>query len=125
LLDSHDVNKIVFWFNESGLNNTSIVQYTSSARWKSFINTVIRKLKSMFPMKFYISDDKFSELHEIIESDPGRTREIVQTVHESFKTFKVESYTFSKIKQFINNYELTFLDKHYFNQVKVKAIMYK
>jgi hypothetical protein len=125
LINSKDSNKIVFWFNDQGPGECDILQYTSQSRLNAFIQTVFKKLRAFFPVKFYTSEIEFEEFRRIVTDDPGALREIVQNVHEAMKKFKIESYTFSKVRQFINNYELTYLDNHYFNQVKVKAIMYK
>jgi len=125
LINSKDTNKIIFWFNSIDLESSGFLEHTTHIRLKSFIETVIRKLKSFFPVKFYVSDMQFEHFEHIVEEDRGTRREVAQNVHESLKKFKIENYTFSKVRQFIQNFELTYLDNHYFNQVKVKAIMYK
>lgn len=125
LIESKDTNKIIFWFNTIDLKSSGFLQYTTHFRLKSFIETAIKKLRSFFPVKFHTSEVQFEDFTRIVDEDRGTRREIVQNVNESLKKFKIENYTFSKVKQFIKNFDLTYLDNHYFNQVKVKAIMYK
>ena len=125
LIKSKDSNKLIFFFSEADLYRCKLNEYTTPKRFKTFIASVVSKLKTLFPIKFYISEVPFVEFDRIIICNTGEAKDIILTLQQNIKKFKIEHYTFSKIKQFIKSYELTYLDNHYFNQVKVKAIIYK
>ena len=125
LSKSRDKNRIVFYFNENDIPTTEIVQYCNNFRFKSFIGTIARKLNQLFPVKFYFDDIPFKEFKDFNKNNDGEIKDVVMKIREKIKSFKIENYTFSKIKLFTQKYELTYLNKGYFDQVKVKAIMYK
>ena len=121
LVETREKNKIIFYFNEDSIPKTEITQYCNNFRFKSFIRTIAKKVNQLFPVKIYFNDLEFSEF----KSNSGETKDVVMQIREKLNSFKVENYTFSKIKLFTQKYELTYLSKDYFCQVKVKAIMYK
>ena len=121
LITSHDKNKLIFYFNENDIPLTEITQYCTKYSFKSFIKTIARKLNQLFPLKIYFYDLCFREFENIT----GEVKDIIMKVQYKSRSFKIENYTFSKIKAFTQKYELTYLDKEYFDQVKVKSIMYK
>ena len=125
LKSSRECNRIVFYFNEDGAPRTEIAEYCNNFRFKSFISTIARKLNQLFPIKFYFGDIKFAEFKNISSKNNGEIKDVIMQIREKIKSFKIENYTFSKIKLFTEKYELTYLSKGYFDQVKVKAIMYK
>ena len=122
LSNAKDKNRIVFYFNENDIPKTEITCYCNNFRFKSFIRTVAKKLNQLFPVKFYFGDMTFDEFEHI---NIGEVKDVVMQIREKLKSFKIENYTFSKIKLFTQKYELTYLSKGYFDRVKVKAIMYK
>ena len=125
LRESKEYNRLVFYFNIDGMPKTEITEYCNNFRFKSFIYTIARKLNQLFPVKFYFGEIQFAEFGYIKSRNTGEIKDIIMQIREKIKSFKVESYTFNKIKLFTEKYELTYLSEGYFDQVKVKVIMYK
>ena len=125
LKKSKECNRLIFYFNIDDMPRTEITEYCNNFRFKSFVHTIAKKLNQLFPVKFYFGVIPFAEFGYIESRNRGEVKDIIMQIREKLKSFKIENYTFSKIKQFTEKYELTYLSKGYFDQLKVKAIMYK
>lgn len=85
-----------------------------------FMTTCSTKIRNMLPIHIYKGSYTFAELQNLGKAE---LKEFQSNISDSIETRT--NYTFSKMKSFAKKYQLTFFNKGYFDQVKIKSIMYK
>ena len=124
IINTKSNNKVVIFYNEDDLLTDNIFVnegWCNNFRFKAFFNTIIKKVNTLLPIKVYISKIPFSEFVDCYNNELGDVKGVIKSLSRAKK-----SYTnLLKIKTFTKKYQLTYLDKDYFNQLKVRSIMYK
>lgn len=87
-----------------------------------FMNRFIKNLKLIMPFYVHVGDVKMNTFIQYYNTNKGKYIETINTIR--YSNSKKEP-NLRKLKNFITKYKLTYLTNHYFNQVKVKCIMYK
>ena len=62
---------------------------------------------------------------ELIKKDDGRAKGTILKIYSTLQKFKIENFTFAKVKKFAKKYDLTFLSNEYFNNIKTKQLLFK
>ena len=72
-----------------------------------------------------ISKISLDYLKHLIEIKDGRSSLTVNSILLKCNKFDITKYTFSNIKKMTKKYELTFLNKEYFNRLSTKLLLIK
>lgn len=86
-----------------------------------FMNRFMKQLKSIMPFQIHVGDVKMNTFIQYYNTNKGKYIETINDMR--YKTWKEPSLR--RVKEFVSKYQLTYLTNHYFNQLKVKCIMYK
>ena len=88
----------------------------------AFISTLLKRVGNLLPISFYNSYSAFDDLKN---SECASVKETLISISGSIRNNKPKHIDFSKIKTFAKRYQLTYFNKGYFDQLKIKSIMYK
>jgi len=88
----------------------------------TFISTLLKRVGNLLPISFYNSSNTFDELRD---EESAQIKETLISISGSLRNDKPKRIDFSKIKAFAKRYQLTYFNKGYFDQLKIKSIMYK
>ena len=87
-----------------------------------FMSRFFKQLKYILPVRLYISPVKFNTFVQYYNTNKGKYLDTIN----SLRSIKVrKNFDFQRLKTFTQKYKLVYLTDDYFNQMKVKAIMYK
>ena len=75
----------------------------------------------MLPIKVYNGPVKFNTFIQYFNTNKGKYLEIINDI----RSVKSKNTNMEKFKMFSDKYKLTYLTKHYVDNVKVKCMMYK
>lgn len=87
-----------------------------------FMNRFFRTIKSLIPVRVFISPVKFSTFVQYYNTNKGKYIEMINQMRTIKSNYR---FNFEKFKKFTDKHKLTYLNEQYINQVKVKSIMYK
>lgn len=124
VIDCDARNKCVFFYNEDCMDQYDLTLHKKqgSHTFVSFVKTFLRHMNSILPLLFYITNDVcFNELND----KSGDSQDILLDMSSTRVNKANKSFTFERSKKFVKTYGLTYLDKEYFDKVKVKALLYK
>ena len=121
ILHKMTFNKIIVIYNENDLKGIQLCKFCSKFRTISFMTNTLNKLKKILPIRLYTSDVSFSELQDVLDHNGGERTELISQLQLCLNN-KVDS--FQKAKSFAEKYDLIFLSKKFFQQVKVKNLMF-
>ena len=86
-----------------------------------FMNRFFKQLKGVLPIKVYNSSVKFNTFIQYYNTNKGKYLEMINDI----RGVKSKNTNMEKFKIFSEKYKLTYLTKHYVDNVKVKCMMYK
>jgi hypothetical protein len=124
IINTKSNNKVVVYYNEDDLLDDNIFVregWCNNFRFKAFFNTIVKKINTLLPIKIHISETTFNEFSDCFNNQLGDTRGVIKSLNKP----KHSGGNLLKIKTFTKKYKLTYLDKDYFNQLKVRSIMYR
>lgn len=81
---------------------------------------IIKQLQKVLPIRVYTDNLMFSE---ILNCSKGKKREIIARIQSKITSLDFSKFTFSKANLFAKRYNLTFLQKGYFNTLKTKQLL--
>ena len=113
----------IIYFDKTKLPNLEISQYCNEEDLLKFLTNFIQKIKTMLPIKIFMSDVSFDYLLYLLAKHIGDGKEEIYRIISMTNKFKVENFTFSKIKTFVKNNDLTFLSNKYFTILKSKQLV--
>lgn len=86
-----------------------------------FMNRFFKQLRNVLPIKVYSGPVKFNTFIQYFNTNKGKYLEIINDI----RSVKSKNTNMEKFKMFSDKYKLTYLTKHYVDNVKVKCMMYK
>ena len=86
-----------------------------------FMNRFFKQLRNVLPIKVYNGPVKFNTFIQYFNTNKGKYLEIINDI----RSVKSKNTNMEKFKMFSDKYKLTYLTKHYVDNVKVKCMMYK
>ena len=86
-----------------------------------FMNRFFKQIKNILPIKVYTSNVKFNTFVQYYNTNKGKYTEIVNIL----RTSKASPTNMEKFKKFTQKFGLTYLTKHYVNNMRIKCMMYK
>jgi hypothetical protein len=87
------------------------------------IVSAIRKISSSLPICVYRTQRNFNTIVKILESNDGMSGTLINSFKCAIEKKNISSYNFSKIKKIAQTYNLTFLNKEYFNNLSTKLLL--
>ena len=122
-INSH--NKVVLYFNNTQFYESEILHYLPEKDYLKLLTRLMVKLRHVLPVKVVISLRSLAYFKELIQKNDGRAKGTVLKIYSTISKFKIESFTFEKVKKFATKYELTFLSNDYFDNIKTKQMIFK
>ena len=118
-------NKLVLYFNNTQFYESELVNYIDEQAYLKFISSFLVRVRNMLPIKVVISQKSLIFFNELFNKNDGRAVGTVIKIRSAISKFKIEDFTFSKVKKFALKYELNFLSRDYFNNFKTKQLLFK
>jgi hypothetical protein len=116
-------SKTLIYFNNTQLDDCEIFKYYKENELLLFFNNTLRKIEKLLPVKIYISKFSIDYLTFLIEKNDGKAQTTINSMISKINKIDISKYTFSNIKKFTKRYELTFLNKDYFNKLSTKLLL--
>jgi hypothetical protein len=124
ILKNKTDKKSVLFFNNTQLEDCSLLQFFNEDDIIKYISAVINKMKLILPVKTYISRYSVPYFKHLLEKQQGRGHMLLNDIQQNTaKDFT--KYSFSKAKQFAKRYELIWLNQEYFNYLSTKFLLIK
>ena len=118
-------NKLVLYFNNTQFYESELLKYLDEHKYLKFLSTFLVTIRNMLPVKVVVSQRSLIFFKELLLKDDGRARGTVLKINSTMNKFKIEDFTFSKVKKFALKYDLNFLSRDYFNNFKTKQLLFK
>lgn len=116
-------SKSVVYFNNTQLEENELMKYYSESNQLNCISNILRRVEKLLPIKFYISKYSIEYLNHLLDTGDGRGHTTVNSMVSKVNSIDISKFTFSKIKKFTKNKELTFLNADYFNRLSTKLLI--
>ena len=87
------------------------------------MTAILRKIEKLLPIKFYISKYSIEYLNHLIEKNDGKAQTTINSMISKVNSLDISKFTFNNIKKFTKKYDLTFLNKDYFNRLSTKLLL--
>lgn len=123
VLKRKQLEKIVIFFNTSELYSLEICQYLPEEILGKYLEMVMRKIKSILPLRIYQSTAAFEYFIHKLAKREGVGREILLRIKHLVDSNDIYKFTFEKCKKFVVREGLLFLDKQYFSNLKSKQLL--
>ena len=124
ILKNKTDKKSLLFFNNTQLEECSLLQYYSEEDIIKNIVAVINRMKNILPVKTYVSRYSLMYFKHLLEQQKGRGHMLLNDIQKNTSS-AYGRYTFSKAKQFAKRYELIWLNEEYFNKLSTKFLLIK
>lgn len=117
-------SKPVVYFCKSQMYDSQLFEFIDEHIYLTILTSIFLKMKQLLPVKIVISYKSLQFFNELLSKNDGRSRGTLLKVKSAIEKFKIESFTFEKVKKFAKLNGLTFLSGDYFNDIKTKQIVF-
>lgn len=123
VLNVKTTNKVILYNN---LSNIQLELFKHSTRTQviNFLNTLTRQVKQLLPVKIYDHEDDFDIFTDRCKESRGELRARAAVISEFLRKQQNKRFDFEKAKKFAEKYELTYLSQQYFNNIKIKNLVF-
>jgi hypothetical protein len=118
-------NKLVLYYNNTQFYESILFEYVPEQLYLQILTNIFKKIQSILPIKIIITSKSLSFFEELLLKQDGRARTTIYKINNTINNFKIEQFTFEKVKKFACKYNLTFLKNEYLNDVKTKQILFR
>ena len=118
-------NKLILYFNNTQFYESEILNYIDETVYLTLITNILLKIRNILPIKIVISSKSLELFSHLLTIDDGRAKGTLIRIINTVNSFKVENFTFEKVKKFASKNGLNFLSGDYFNDMKTKQIAFK
>jgi len=123
LLKNSGREKIVVFFDSNNVYDSNIAKYMSEEKVKKYLEMVVKKIKTILPIRLFHSTFTFDYfVFKFLKKD-GIGKETLFKIKKVIDISDFNKFTFEKCKKFTKKEGLLFLDKHYFNTLKSKQLL--
>lgn len=112
--------KTVIYFSNQIPQNVQLLNYFNELDIEILLEKIINKIKKVIPVRFHCNHLQFKE---VVTSKHGKRAEIIARVRQTLDNIDLTQFSFSKTNSFTKRYELTFLNRDYFNSIKAKQLL--
>lgn len=123
LLNNLYAEKAIVYFNNTQLEQLHIFKYFKEEDVLNTLNVVLAKIKKLLPIRVFTTNISFDFLTHLLSSNDGRGIETINNIRSYMDSINIENYTFAQARSFTKKNDLVFLDKEYFNQLKIKQLL--
>lgn len=116
-------NKIIVYNNLSNMS-MELFKYSSRTQVINFIDTLTRKVRSILPVKIYDNDEDYDIFVDRCTSSSADLRTRANMINGFLMKQQNKRFDFQNAKKFADRFELTYLSEQYFNNIKVKNLMF-
>ena len=116
-------NKIIIYNNFSNIS-MELFKYSSRTQVINFINTLTRNVRSILPVKIYDNDEDYDIFVDRCKGSTAELRTRSNMINEFLKKQQNKRFDFENAKKFASKFELTYLSEQYFNNIKVKNLVF-
>lgn len=120
ILKNKGKEKNVIYYSSVMPTDLKLCEYFDQAHLSVFLGKTIEKLKKNLPIRFYCSELPFSKIEVLANGERG---ELISKIMSYINNNDYSSYSFSKVYSFTHRYNLTFLNKEYFNSIKARQLL--
>ena len=115
--------KSIIYFNNTQLEDCELTKYFKESDILNFFTNFLRKVDKILPLKIFISKYSILYLDHLIDINDGKAQTTINSMTSKINSMDISKYTFSDVKKFTRRYELTFLNKDYFNRLSTKLLL--
>ena len=116
-------NKIIVYKNLDCIS-LELLHYTTRLQLVNFLNTLTRKIERLLPVKIYNGDEDYDTFVDRCKSGHGELKSRANLIDDYMKKQSNKRFDFASIKSFVRRYELTYLSEQYFQNIKVKNLVF-
>jgi|TARA_X000001388_G_C2210865_1_gene115086 hypothetical protein len=116
-------NKSLIYFNYTQLEDCELKKYYNETEILNFLNSNLRRVEKLLPIKIFISKFSIDYLSYLIDKNDGKAYTTINSMVNKLNSIDITKFTFSNIKKFTKRYELTFLNRDYFNRLSTKLLL--
>ena len=117
--------KSVVYFNYTQIEECDILKYYKENDVLNFLSYSLRRVEKLLPVKIYISKYSIDYLSHLLSKKDGKAYTTVNSIITKMNNIDITKFTFSGVKKFTKQYELSFLNNDYFNRLSTKQLMLK
>jgi hypothetical protein len=118
-------NKLVLYYNNTQFYESDLFEHVPEQLYLDILTKIFKKIQNILPIKIVITSKSLNFFKELILKQDGRARATIFKIHNTINNFKIEQFTFEKVKKFACKYDLTFLKNEYLNDVRTKQIVFR
>lgn len=131
VIDIKTLNKVVIYYSDKDIRcdfkqvmnrRTRNIKRDTRKDFVLFMNSFFKHIKSIIPVRVFVSPVKFSTFVQYYNTNKGKYIEMINQMRIIKTNYR---FNFERFKKFTDKHKLTYLNEQYINQVKVKSIMYK
>jgi hypothetical protein len=123
LLNIKSKEKCILYFDNKQIENFNILNHYSDEKILKLLTVILKKIKTLLPIKVFISEISFDYFNYLLSKNDGRGEELVSSIRSYVDSVNLERYTFNKVQAFTKNMGLSFLNKEYFNKLRAKQLI--
>jgi len=116
-------NKVIV-YNNMDYISLELFKYSSRQQVLNFIATITRKIKNLLPIKIYDHEDDYETFIDKCKAGKGELKSRALIINAFIKKLQDKRFDFEKAKIFAKKYELTYLSERYFQNIKVKNLVF-
>ncbi len=124
ILKNKTNKKSVLFFNNTQLEDTVLEKYFTQTEIIKNIVYVLNKMKSILPVKVYISKYSLPYFDHLLKNRQGRGDLLLNDIQKNTEK-QFERFTFNNAKKFTKRYELVWLNQEYFDKLSTKFLLIK
>jgi len=123
VMDVKTNNKIIVYSNIDYMR-LELFKYSSRTQIINFLKTLTRKIKNILPIKIYDHEDDYEMFIDRCNSGKGELKSRALMIDAYIKKIQDKRFDFEKAKMFAAQYKLTYLSERYFQNMKVKNLVF-
>ena len=123
ILNIKSKQKVVVHYSALITPTKELENYINFIDLQSFLNSLIKKIKTMLPIKFLITDDTFKHLKHEFKHGNGIKIDLTAQAKHAVDKFDITKFNFNKARYFAKRYKLNYLSNNYFKQIKSKQLI--
>lgn len=124
ILKNKTDKKSLLFFNNTQLDECSLLEYYDEDDIINIILNVILRIKKILPVKTYTSRYSLMYFKHLLELRKGRGDLLLNDIQKNTSKDHAK-YTFNTAKKFAKKYDLTWLNEEYFNKLSTKFLLIK
>lgn len=123
VMNTNTKNKVLVYNN---LNNISLELFKYSTRGQTldFLNILTNKIKRLLPIKIYDHEDDYDMFVDQCNENRGELRSRASMIEQFLRKHQDRRFDFENARKFAKKFELTYLSHQYFNDIKIKNLVF-